>query len=121
MVAPAIGEKGGALLFIKLIKELEFSCAIIQLLQIKQELIMQTDNIMSLEAMAEALKEIRLYDVVDKTGVTYPTLGKLRDQTSTNFTLNVLRKVSDYLREELKNEQARFDDRQNRLKKVGAL
>jgi hypothetical protein len=82
---------------------------------------MSDKKLMTLEAMAVALEGIPLYQVVRATGVTYPTLAKMRDRSTTNFTMNVMTCVSDYIPTALEIERKDYDKRQNQLKKAGAI
>lgn len=54
-------------------------------------------EILSLEEMALRLKDRRLYEVAKEIGLSYPTLKSLADNEEKNYTMETLKKVSDYL------------------------
>lgn len=56
------------------------------------------DNIMTLEEIEEGLKDKKLYVISTIIDVSYPTLKKLQNGDKGNYTYNVLKSVSDYLR-----------------------
>lgn len=55
------------------------------------------DVILGLKEIKEGLKDKKLYVVSKAIGVSYPTLNKLLNNESHNFTIGTIRKVSDYL------------------------
>lgn len=55
------------------------------------------DIVLGIKEIREGLKDKKLYVVSRAIGVSYPTLNKLLNNESHNFTIGTLRKVSDYL------------------------
>jgi DNA-binding Xre family transcriptional regulator len=51
---------------------------------------------LSLEEIKNKLQDRKLYAVSEATGLSYPTLKKLHDGETSNFTLDTIQKVSDY-------------------------
>lgn len=56
-----------------------------------------SDTILSIEQIREGLKDKKLLVVANALDISYPTLKKLADGKDLNYTINVIRKVSDYL------------------------
>ena len=51
---------------------------------------------LTLEQLKIKLQDRRPYVVMEKTGLSYPTIQGIRDGTNKNPTHNVLQKLSDY-------------------------
>lgn len=58
---------------------------------------METINILSLEEIRKGLEDKKLHIVSKYTGVSYPTIKKLKDGKDRNFTLHTLKRISEYL------------------------
>lgn len=54
-------------------------------------------HILELEEIQERLQDKKLYEVANKTGVSYPTLRRLQKGEKLNYTLRVLKSISEYL------------------------
>ena len=54
-------------------------------------------EIMTLEEIKKKLSDKRLYVVSEKTGISYPVLRKLADGVESNYTIETLKKISEYL------------------------
>jgi hypothetical protein len=59
---------------------------------------MSNDDLLSLEEIRSLLQDKKLYVIANATGLSYPTLKKLADGKSGNYTYGTLKSVSDYLR-----------------------
>ena len=65
--------------------------------RVKVERKVNSQPILSLDAISRGLKDKRLYDVSKACGVSYPVLKRLLDQTSDDFRMRTLRLVSAYI------------------------
>lgn len=54
-------------------------------------------KILPLHVIKDYLSDKRLYVVAKETGLSYPTLRKLADGVETNYTLNTMRAISEYI------------------------
>lgn len=52
---------------------------------------------LTIDEMSEGLKDKKLLVIANKLDISYPTLKKIADGKELNYTINVLKKVSDYL------------------------
>lgn len=58
---------------------------------------------LSLEEIEEKLKDRKLYAISQQIEVSYPTLKKLADGKKINYTLDTIRKVSNYFTQGVQN------------------
>lgn len=65
-----------------------------------EEVKVENAPMMTLDAIKDKLQDRKLYVVSDATGLSYPTLKKLHDGESTNFTLDTIQRVSNYFGED---------------------
>lgn len=58
----------------------------------------QFESFMSIDSIQHALQDRKLYVVSERTRISYPTLKRLREGLPCNYTVNTLRKITEYLR-----------------------
>ena len=58
---------------------------------------MTNQDILSIDEIVEALKDKRLYVIARRTGLSYPTVKKLADGKKENYTLDTLKRISNYI------------------------
>ena len=56
-------------------------------------------NLMTLEEISRKLQDRTLTKVKKSTGISMPTLMRLRDCENENYTLRTIRRISGYLKE----------------------
>ena len=58
---------------------------------------MDNTEILTIKEIADALKDRKLYHVANATGLSYPTVKKFADGKDENYTLDTIKKISEYI------------------------
>ena len=61
-------------------------------------------KILTLEEISHKLQDRRLYTIAEKTGLSFPTLKRLAEGKTKNYTLNTLVTISNYFIEESQSD-----------------